>query len=70
MSHRPLSEPTIGPYKRIYFNLIIFNKGWEGSYCVAYYIDKYTKLHWVKTLKNKTQAKIYYTLKYFVYYSK
>ena len=43
ISRRPPSEPTTGLYKRIYFNLIIFNKGWEGSYYVTYYIDEYTK---------------------------
>ena len=53
MSRRPLSEPTTALYKRIHFNLIILNKGWEGSYCVAYYINKYTKLHQVKILKSK-----------------
>ena len=43
MSCRPLLEPTTGLYKRIYFNLIILDKGWEGLYCVAYYVDEYTK---------------------------
>ena len=43
VSRRPLSKPATGLYKRIYFNLIIFNKGWEGSYYIVYYINKYTK---------------------------
>ena len=43
MSRRSLLESTTDPYKRIYFDLIIFNKDWEGSYYVIYYIDKYTK---------------------------
>ena len=45
VSRRPLLKPITGLYKRIYFDLIIFDKGWEGSYYVAYYIDKYTKLY-------------------------
>ena len=53
MSRRPPSEPTTGPYKRIYFDLIIFNKGWEGSYYVTHYVNKYTKQHQVKILKSK-----------------
>ena len=40
---RSSSEPTTDSYKRIYFNFIIFDKGWEGSYYVAYYVDKYIK---------------------------
>ena len=51
VSRRSLSEPATGLYKRIHFNLIIFNKGWKGSYYVIYYIDKYTKLHQVKILR-------------------
>ena len=43
MSHRPPSESATGPYKRIYFDLIILNKDWEGSYYVTYYVNKYTK---------------------------
>ena len=43
MSRRPLLEPTTGPYKRLHFDLIIFNKGWEGSYYIIYYVDKYIK---------------------------
>ena len=43
--YRSLLEPTTGLYKRIHFNLVILNKGWEGSYYVTYYVNKYTKLH-------------------------
>ena len=43
MSRRPPSEPATGPYERIYFDLIILDKGWEGSYCVVYYVDEYIK---------------------------
>ena len=45
MSRRPLLKPTTSLYKRIYFNLIILDKGWEGLYYVAYYVNKYTKQH-------------------------
>ena len=45
MSRRPPSKPATGLYRRIYFNLIILNKGWEGSYYIAYYVNKYTKLY-------------------------
>ena len=51
MSRRPLSEPATGPYERIYFNLIIFDKGWDGSYYVAHCVNEYTKQHQVKILK-------------------
>ena len=54
MSRRPLLEPTTGSYKRIYFNLVIFNKDWESSYYIIYYVDKYTKQHQVKIPKSKT----------------
>ena len=43
MSRRSPLEPTTGPYKRIYLNLIIFDKGWEGSYYITHYVNKYTK---------------------------
>ena len=52
MSRRPPSEPATSPYKRIYFNYIILNKGWDGSYCVIYCVDEYTKQHQVKILKS------------------
>ena len=45
MSRRPLLEPVIALYKRIYFDLIILDKGWEDSYYVTYYVNKYTKLY-------------------------
>ena len=45
MSCRPPSKPTTGLYKRIYFDLTIFDKCWEGSYCVIYYVNEYTKQH-------------------------
>ena len=53
MSRRSPSEPATGPYKRIYFDFIILNKGWEGSYYIIYYVNKYTKQHQVKILKLK-----------------
>ena len=43
MSCRPPLKPATGSYKKIYFNLIIFNKGWEGSYYIIYYVDEYIK---------------------------
>ena len=43
MSCRSPSEPATGSYERIYFDFIIFNKGWEGSYYIIYYVNKYTK---------------------------
>ena len=68
MSRRPLSEPTITSYKRIHFDLIILDKGWEGSYCVAHCVDEYTKLHQVKILKSKTQPEILRALKHFIFH--
>ncbi len=65
ISRRPAQRAN-RPFGRVHFDLIEFERGFDGSRYVIHFVDDATRMQWVYLLSNKSQSALLIVIKYFV----
>ena len=65
ISRRP-AQRAEKPFEHVYFDLIEFERGFDGSQYVLYFTDDFTQMHWAYPISNKLQLTLLAVIKFFV----
>src|SRR5437868_5102171 len=65
ISRRPAQRAT-KPFERVHFDLIEFERGFDGSLYVLHFTDDLTRMHWAYPISNRRQSTLSTVIKYFV----
>lgn len=65
ISRRP-AQRAVKPFERIHFDLMEFERGFDGSRYLVHFTDDLTRMHWSYPISNKSQSTLLSIIKYFV----